>query len=228
MRHSDGMSEDGEPVPPLPPADAVFRQSDAIRDHVFPLFDVGSGGLLAPARFLGTGFFLGRHDFAMTAAHVIRGVEQAVALLAGPSGWLSFAANAAELHPREDLAVLAMQPPGLEHHWSAFVTLKALETRSSLPYHLWGYPEDAALDLAETGQGLRPDLVYSEGHVRRRVTDVPLPSIRGSRFIELSGVAGAGCSGSPVLRRRPGEMWDLCGVYVGERVNERATSVDMP
>jgi hypothetical protein len=46
---------------------------------------------------------------------------------------------------------------------------------SSLPYHLYGYPEDAASELVEDDQAVkRPDL-YSEGHTRRRLSGIPAP-----------------------------------------------------
>lgn len=200
---------------------SVFPQSDALRDHVFPLFDLG----MEEFKFLGTGFFIGQQSFALTAGHVVKNSVAAAALLASEEGWMVFEVTSVECHPEEDLAVLQMQPPGLGVNWSTFSTLKKRDTRSSLSYHLWGYPEDAAIELIAQGKGLRPDLVYSEGHVRRRISDVPLPGIFGSQFIELSAVAGAGCSGSPVFIRSSGDNWDLCGVYIGERVNDRATSV---
>lgn len=73
----------------------------------------------------------------------------------------------------------------------------------------------------------RPDLTYSEGHVRRRLSNIPLPAIKGSSFLELSQVAGAGCSGSPVIFNSPyaGQPLQLVGVYVGERLDEYSTSV---
>jgi hypothetical protein len=97
-------------------------------------------------------------------------------------------------------------------------------------YYLFGYPEDAAYEIVRDDRAqVRPDLVYSEGHVRRRIAGVPLPKIRGTVFLELSGVAGGGCSGSPVFKTRsPFEIrrpWLLTGVYVGERITDRATSV---
>lgn len=67
----------------------------------------------------------------------------------------------------------------------------------------------------------RPDLVYSEGHVRRRLSDIPLGHLRGAAFLELSAIAGSGCSGAPVTADRPGSSpWEVVGVYVGDRRNE--------
>ena len=198
-----------------------FHQSDAIRDHVFPIVDTGRGKV----EFLGTGFIIGQRNFALTAGHVIKDALEPAALFVVEGGWLPFSICAQESHPHEDLALLELNPPTAETNWTTFFSFNQRDTRSSLTYHLWGYPEDAAIELLSLGQGIRPDLVYSTGHVRRRLSGVPLPSIRGSQFIEVSEVAGAGCSGSPLFTSFGNSNWDLCAVYVGERVNDRSTSV---
>ena len=43
---------------------------------------------------------------------------------------------------------------------------------------------------------LRPDLVYTQGYVRRRLSNLPLDGIRGQQFFELSEAAGPGSSGA--------------------------------
>lgn len=205
-----------------------FVQTDNLRDHVFPIMEIDtSGAQNTLKRFLGTGFFIGHQSMALTAAHVVKGVDGTiVALLADGHGWRAFLIQEFEIHHTEDVAIMSIAPPSGETQWSAFTTFSARPIRSSAKYHLWGYPQDAAYELVKDGMAsVRPDLVYSEGHVRRRVTSVPLPKIMGSRFLELSGVAGGGCSGSPVLDRAPGNHWDLVGVYVGERLDDRSTSV---
>lgn len=209
-------------------ADAFFKQGDAVRDYVFPLYAIDRGDTAPEARrFLGTGFFLGRRNRALTAAHVLKAVKEPVAaLLADETGWRAYAVQEFEIHPSEDVAVMTIEPPASGQNWTSITHMWTGWEGSSAPYHLWGYPEDAAYELVNDDQMVpRPDLVYSEGHVRRRLTGVPLPNIQGSQFFELSGVAGGGCSGSPVLRRQPGQMWDLIPIYVGERLNQRATSV---
>jgi hypothetical protein len=70
---------------------------------------------------------------------------------------------------------------------------------------------------------VRPDLVYNEGYVRRRYTG-ELPAIYGTSFFELSEVAGTGASGAPVCKITA-PAWDVIGIYVGEKINDRATSV---
>lgn len=76
----------------------------------------------------------------------------------------------------------------------------------------------------ENGQAIiRPDLVYNEGYIRRRYTG-SIPALWGSSFYELSEVAGAGSSGAPISKPTA-PIWEVIGIYVGEKVNDRATSV---
>ncbi|MFD7012495.1 serine protease [Rhodococcus jostii] len=206
----------------------TFVQNGEIRDYVFPLFEVEQcADHLRARRFLGSAFFLGQRNHALTAGHVLRDVRLPVAaLLVDESGWRPFAVRDYEAHPTEDVAVMSIEPPGPNQSWSSIATLTNEWHGSSLHYHTWGYPEDAAYEVVERdAMTVRPDLVYSEGHVRRRLTGVPLPAVGGGQFFELSAVAGAGCSGGPIFTRIPGSMWNLVGIYVGERVNDRATSV---
>lgn len=58
------------------------------------------------------------------------------------------------------------------------------------------------------------------------MSDIPLPSITGTRFLELSQVAGPGCSGSPVINTASLGLpfWKLVGVYVGERLDAYSTA----
>jgi len=63
---------------------------------------------------------------------------------------------------------------------------------------------------------LRPDLVYTQGYVRRRLSNLPLDGIRGQQFFELSEAAGPGSSGalntrvihraSPCISHRAGSV----------------------
>lgn len=53
-----------------------------------------------------------------------------------------------------------------------------------------------------------------------------IPSITGSRFFELSTVAGEGCSGAPLFMVTASQKLALMGVYVGERGAYHPTSAD--
>jgi hypothetical protein len=95
---------------------------------------------------------------------------------------------------------------------------------------LWGYPEDLFFEDVDHRDALgrvppRPDLVCCKGYIRRRLS-MALPGIRGTEFFEVSDLAGAGCSGSPLFTNRsPDRAWDVVGVYVGERRREDGVSV---
>jgi hypothetical protein len=200
-------------------------QSNRIIDYVFPLCTVADPTTGPPWRiksFLGTGFLIGNRGFALTAAHVIPDVppDQIVAVFVRDGRWWGARLLAHERHPTEDVGIvrLAGEP------WRSFFRLSNTWEGSSKGYQMWGYPEDVAHELEREGRVItRPDLVYAEGYLRRRVT-TQLPRIRGSEFFEVSEVVGPGCSGSPLyVNRQP--FWDVIGIYVGERLNHRSTSV---
>jgi len=184
-------------------------------------------GSLEFGRFLGTGFFVGQQNMGLTAGHVLSKANfPCAALVLNLGQWRVFEIGIVRIHPHEDVAAFEVAPPSAGRSWNSIAEGADLDVRSSCPYQLWGYPEDAYFDLGPDGSAvMRPDLVYSEGHVRRGLDGVSLDPIRGKRFIELSQVAGPGCSGSPVFSKRGGSIWRLAGVYVGERVNDRSTSV---
>lgn len=70
----------------------------------------------------------------------------------------------------------------------------------------------------------RPDMIYLQGYIRRS-TNHPIQKIRGKSFFELSQIGGTGCSGSPIFKIDQFKKWRVMGVYVGERLNDRGTSV---
>ena len=211
----------------LPP----LVQGNGIRDYVFPIAEIeaDTDGVRF-TRFRGTGFFIGSRNFALTARHVIEDVKSAglgVMLVDADQSWRVFEVVESEIHPDADIALLRIGTSFAAQSWNSIVSGRTVPSPfGALPYHLWGYPEEALYELVtDEGGLLRPDLIYSEGHVRRRLRNVPIPKIQGASFVELSQVAGSGCSGSPVFSKLPRSMWALAGVYVGERTNDRSTSV---
>jgi hypothetical protein len=220
-----GIAEEGGD-----PDSPSFTQSDDIADYVFAIFNVEPvGGGLKLTEFLGTGFFVGPHSHALTARHVMKDAKTPAILMRDStrSTWHCFAIKEHEPHPSEDVSLLRIEdPPG--GNWRSIFALPNRYAGSSMTYFLFGYPDRAMRELVRDGAAqMRPDLIYSEGHVRRRITDIALPAIAGTRFLELSQVAGAGCSGSPVINKQSlgNNAWQLTGVYVGERLDEDSTSV---
>jgi|ERR1043165_3176986 S1-C subfamily serine protease len=192
------------------------------RDFIFPICECApneGGGGFRFVRFLGTGFLFGSAGFALTASHVLGSPTDQrllMAMFVAPNQhWLGARILRRHIHPTEDVAVIQLEPvSGLP--WYSPFGLSSTPAHSSCRYSLFGYPEDVANELVNESTSrveTRPDLVYSEGHVRRRAT-LALPSVRGSAFLELSQIAGQGCSGAPVFI--PG--WQVIGVYSSERL----------
>lgn len=194
-----------------------------MRDYVFPLISTErDGDALRMVGLRGTGFLVGSRGVALTAAHVIGdGIGDLSALFLSSTGeWLAVGVQQAERHDREDIAALRLdeaQPWG-----RSFLALSSATEHQSCPYMLWGYPEDVAREVVIEGRVRhRPDLVYVEGYVRRRISNLDLPRIRGTGLFELSDPGGSGCSGAPVIKRGTGGGdWQVIGIYVGERSND--------
>ena len=202
----------------------VFRQTGAIRDYVFPIAAVrGTGKERAFQRVLGSAFLIGNRGFALTAKHVIvrSQSEQKAGVFAPESGeWYGFDMTDFELHPSEDVAVIRLTPGP----WQSIFQLSNSFENSGCKYHLFAYPDDTTFELIMDNQVVaRPDLIYNEGYIRRRFSGT-LPAITGTSFFELSEVAGLGASGAPVFKI-VGASWRIIGVYVGEKINDRASSV---
>lgn len=203
-------------------------QSDAIRDFVFPVASVSRDASgVALKEFLGSAFVIGNRGFALTAAHVILGheSEDLVGLFIDSNGkWIGGTIVQCEAHPTEDVAVLRVEGD----QWRSFFRLSSNVEHASCRYFLFGYPEDVALEVVVENRAiLRPDLIFNAGYIRRRLT-MPVLSLRGTGFFELSEIAGPGCSGSPVVKEnrdgRTNQIWDVIGVYAGEKINDRGTS----
>ena len=199
-------------------------QGEFIKDYVIPMATaVPSDGGIRIERFLGTAFLIGRRGFALTAAHTLVecGEARVVSMFSPPSGgWTGIDVIDRELHASEDVAILRLAG----NNWRSFLRISPTREHSALRYHLFGYPSDVAWENAAEGRVLlRPDLIYNEGYIRRRISS-EIPMLRGRSFYELSEIAGAGCSGAPIAKITGG-VWNVTGIYVGEKTNDRATSV---
>ena len=208
-----------------------FRQSDRIIDYVIPLVRVESGATgLEVKEYLGSGFIAGK-NLGLTARHVLNERTQpSVGVMVNHNQrWQFRSVVGVESHPVEDVAVFTLQNLDRDLAWQSFLQPRAEPQYASLSYSLWGYPADVLYEVVQGGIARpRPDLVYSEGHVRRRLADISLDSLRGRNFYELSQRAGSGFSGGPVISNRslgPSSMWHVVGIYIGERVSNEGISV---
>jgi hypothetical protein len=197
--------------------------NEPIHNFVLPIVKVRPGAEPDTQEFvalLGTCFVLAdAGGLAMTAKHVANTIvigETAV-LFNRHGVWEMAAVQGAEKHPVEDVALIRMEPGD----YPAPFRLSRFHAHAASQYMVWGYPEAVLLE-GEPGRGgvvlARPDLAYSEGHIRRRLTGITVHGILGARFYELSAIAGHGCSGGPVTLRTPNMQWSVVGVYVGERL----------
>jgi len=206
----------------------MFKQRDYIRNFVFPLSiaektDKG----YSYKSFLGSAFLFGNKGFALTAAHVIEehSKELIISMFVGEDNtWYVFEMLEHELHPQEDVAIIRIGGGP----WKSPFRMRDKWEGSSRKYQMFGYPDDVLHELTDESTGLvtpRPDLIYTEGYIRRRLSLNPgIPEVKGVSFFELSEIAGSGCSGSPLYINNNG-IWDVIGIYVGEKMNDRGTCV---
>jgi hypothetical protein len=177
----------------------------------------------------GTGFLVdGGRGLGVTARHVAKDTLEAtkagslyayaIYRLCQPENYRAFRILRFEHHASEDVALFRLPDDDFHSPYK----LSSATAHAGTETMLWGYPDEIRHDY--TDEGLIVDLVYSAGHVRRRI-DRPLPLIPGEHFLELSSPAGSCCSGSPVsLRPSIGiHGKQVVGIYVGERRNEANT-----
>jgi hypothetical protein len=174
----------------------------------------------------GTGFLLaGGRGLGITARHVAQTLRASTSV---PERRLAVAAfvdsdgnfrnsiiGRFDLHPTEDVALFRLED---DDFYSPY-TLTADRHYGGVDYCLWGYPDDVRHDyFTEEARPMNVPLVYSAGHIRRRVSaEVHVDDVPGRNFYELSTPAGGCCSGAPVALR--GDPFRVVGVYVGERRN---------
>ncbi|ODS34449.1 MAG: hypothetical protein SCARUB_00400 [Candidatus Scalindua rubra] len=201
-------------------------QGDAVRDFIFPivLAKSESHDSVSLIEFLGTGFCIGSNGYALTAGHVLDiSVPSNHAIIgmfveSTENKWRFFNANTVDIHPVEDVALLRLGG----NHWKTSGIKVSFEPQySSMKYHLFGYPKSNLLECTNNKYitckaSKRPDLIYSEGHIRRRVS-WELLNIKGKSFFELSTPVGVGCSGSPVFHVR-NNLWNVVGIYICDKI----------
>jgi hypothetical protein len=194
-----------------------------IRDVVAPLFSgTWEEGTFTVKQLEGTVFLFGHRGYAMTAGHLMGQIDNdanrmAVCFVNRNNQWVPIKVDQFEVHPTEDVAVLKLAFSA----WGSWLVISSGSVHQTAEYDSWGYPISIA-ELAaryEEEQLLRPDLVYTRGYVRRRISQpLPVSIFIGTSFYELSEQAGNGCSGGPVIERQSvgSDFWRVMGVYIGE------------
>ena len=206
----------------------MYNQTGNIADYIFPLVRANKkqNGHYEYLELVGTAFLIGQDGFALTAAHVIeqcfdnreeRGVV--LGLFWANEGWHVEEISIYEKHPVHDVGLIKLN----EGNWKSFLELDANLQNSSCEYHCWGYPHETAKEVQQLYQNVieRPDLIFSQGYVRRRISRELYPTIifRGNQFYELSEQVGGGNSGAPIILKTSigGNRWKFFGIYIGEK-----------
>jgi hypothetical protein len=198
-----------------------------IRDYIFPLLRARKNGQSIEAgELIGTGFLIGKTGFAITAAHVIEQLnddikedELVIALFIENNQWIVVFVEQQEKHPSEDVGIIKLA----NFTRKSFLEINDAPQHSTCEYHCWGYPHEVAKELSKLYEDSpdRPDLIFTQGYVRRRISRELYPTMifRGKQFYELSETVGGGNSGGPlILKNSIGKTnWQVFGIYIGEK-----------
>lgn len=190
-----------------------------------------TGGIARIVATHGTAFQIGTRGYALTAKHVIAGKPQPLVALtmAEAGGWTWTRVVASEMHPSEDVAIIKLEAGACR---SGFPLSNGVELASSR-YRIYAYPGHAT--RLEAAKGQFPDLVYTEGYIRRRYSASVYPStgssspagaarIGGTAFFELSQLAGTGSSGGPVFDLA--DPLTVIGIYSAEKHTPQVITTD--
>jgi hypothetical protein len=196
-----------------------------IRDFIIPLGCIKDNGAFS---LEGTGCLIGSQGLVLTAAHVADALGRngnATALFVGDGNWTAVQITDLENHPSEDVAVVKLEGD----EWYSIHKVSQANEHASQDVMMWGYPEKIAEEIRQASSdpflkdyGVRPDLVYMKGYIRRRISrEMPVGIIIGSAFYEISEAAGSCYSGAPVCPQQAGRTFEIIGTYVGEETAGR-------
>ena len=198
-----------------------------IRDYVFPLIKgKQKNDSIKAGELIGTGFLIGKNGYAVTAAHVIdqlldgnREDDVILGLFVVNTKWVGVIIEKCEKHESEDVGIMKLKKFKRE----SLLKISDIPQYSSCEYHCWGYPHEVAKELQNLDKNVpdRPDLIFTQGYIRRRISRELYPTIifRGKQFYELSGTVGQGNSGAPIILKKSigKKYWEVIGIYIGEK-----------
>ena len=172
--------------------------SNNVADFILPVCDIGhdvGGSVVAEtAKLVGTCFLIGSRGFALTAAHVLKQVENDIARVLVPDGagaWDACLIRKGQVHPTEDVGILKIELP---KPIVSPITFAPEEPPPSAEYNMWAYPEVIAQEVRYHGLpagslDFNPSAVYFRGYLRRKLPYSPNPSFDmyvGNHFYEVS------------------------------------------
>jgi hypothetical protein len=204
-----------------------MSKTKLLRDFVFPLIKgKQKKDSIQAGELIGTGFLIGKDGYAITAAHVIDqllegNVEDDVilGLFVDNDQWVAVYIESYEKHDTEDVGILKFKT----FKRKSFLKINDTPQHSACEYNCWGYPHEVAKELSKLYENSpeRPDLIFTQGYVRRRISRELYPTMifRGKQFYELSETVGGGNSGGPlILKNSVGKKhWEIIGIYIGEK-----------
>jgi len=102
--------------------------------------------------YLYTGFLIGNHGYALTAAHVIDQLLEdydsktdAIAGMFVDSHWNMIEILEMEKHPSEDIGIIRLP----DYNWTPIVKIDPNPKHSSVEYICWGYPHEVANEVTK-------------------------------------------------------------------------------
>ncbi|MHB8370177.1 MAG: S1 family peptidase [Leptospirales bacterium] len=198
-----------------------FIQGKKVRDYIFQIIEIQPGNNLPI--LLGTAFLIGCNGYAITAGHVV--TKYVGKIIFGmfareDCSWVYPPISIVQINDNADIALLKI----LSGRWmSPHTIIDSRSIHAGIKYCSFGYPDDSAYDIVIDGKSfIRPDLVFTNGYIRRRIQG-SIPSIKGNMFFELSDIAGPGYSGSPVFRE--GILNEVIGIYVLDKASSSGVAV---
>jgi hypothetical protein len=201
------------------------KRSNNVSDFVLAICDLkfNEDGSLDKenCQLIGTCFLIGSRGYALTAAHVLEQMTLRFAhvLFSKGGDWDASLIERYEIHPTEDIGILQLDLP---RPIASPITFAETDPYPNAEYSMWAHPEEVAYEFKYHNKPIdfldfRPSPVYFKGYLGRKIDYSPNPSYgpsKGSSFYEVSEIAGACSSGSPLSTLD--DPYAVFAIYAGE------------
>lgn len=197
-----------------------------IRDYVLPIVEIEKqDSVMKIKKFCGTCFLVNGSQNAITCKHITENKNNLFVLSVQNGKWVPIKITKSIEHETEDVAVIEFENFKILPDDSFFELVNSQEY-SSRQYAQWSYPEDVVYEIFDSESNssvIRPDLVYLQGYIRRRLNNKGImPNVHSLSLYELSELGIGGCSGSPIVKypTSVGSNWEVIGIYCAFRTTE--------